>query len=182
MLRPLVLSLILHLAVLAALGWTTGNGDASHVEASLDFEVLPAVGHAPVPRTGARAKAKVPVADETAPPSGDAAPVAEGAPSAESSAAKSGYVSGLRAAIEAEKRYPRVAIARREEGTVEVAFTLKKDGLISDIHIARSSPYPTLDREAVDTLARLGKFKPVPDEITSGDWKVVVPLEFKLEE
>jgi protein TonB len=86
----------------------------------------------------------------------------------------------LWAAIERVKEYPAEARARRQMGRVRVGFTLKKDGLITNIHLAEASPYELLNQAAMDTLKRLGQFKAIPDTVCLGDLDLTVPLNFRI--
>jgi protein TonB len=51
--------------------------------------------------------------------------------------------------------YPRLARLRGWEGEVRLGFTVDGSGRITDIRIARSSGYPTLDNAARDALERV---------------------------
>lgn len=97
-------------------------------------------------------------------------------------AQRASYIQSLRAALEGLKTYPKIARARHQEGRVEVAFTLRKDGVVADVTIARSSTFPALDDEGVNTLARLGRFRPIPDEVSMTALRLVLPLEFRLQD
>ena len=87
----------------------------------------------------------------------------------------------LRFAIEQKKVYPAIAKSRGVTGRVEVGFTLKKDGVITNVHIVKPCPSRWLNDAAQQTIVGLGHFKPVPDEIAKADWEVVVPIEFRFE-
>ncbi len=86
----------------------------------------------------------------------------------------------LRDALERLKQYPALARARRQTGRVEVGFTLRKDGAIENSHIEKACQFELLNEAALQTVRRLGRFKPIPDEISAGNWNVVVPIEFRL--
>jgi protein TonB len=51
--------------------------------------------------------------------------------------------------------YPEQSAFRGEQGTVQIAFNVSKDGRISSIRVIRSSGYPDLDREAVTALKKM---------------------------
>jgi TonB family protein len=86
----------------------------------------------------------------------------------------------LRAALEEQKEYPAIAKSRGQTGTVKVGFTLRKQGVIDSVHLVELCAYERLNLAALETVKRLGRFKPVPDEVSKGDWTVVVPMEFTL--
>ncbi len=50
--------------------------------------------------------------------------------------------------------YPRQAAQRREEGWVEVEFTVGADGGISGAHVVDSQPARIFDRAALDSVQR----------------------------
>lgn len=86
----------------------------------------------------------------------------------------------LWSAIESRKEYPALARARHQMGRVLVAFTLKKDGLITDVRVAEPCAYPLLNRAALDTLEGMGRFRPIPDTVSTGDLSFTVPLNFRI--
>jgi protein TonB len=60
-----------------------------------------------------------------------------------------------------KKRYPPVSIARREQGSVEVAFTIDRRGRLISSRIARSSGFAALDNAALE-LVRQAQPLPLP--------------------
>ena len=66
------------------------------------------------------------------------------------------YRGELWAAIENVKEYPARARERGQMGKVKVGFTLKKDGLITNVHLSEACEYEILNQAALDTLKRLG--------------------------
>jgi protein TonB len=91
------------------------------------------------------------------------------------------FLDELRAAIDNGKEYPALARARRQTGTVDVGFTLKKSGEIQGVHVVRPSGFARLDEAGLATVQRLGRFRPVPDELSLGDWSITVPISFVLD-
>lgn len=90
------------------------------------------------------------------------------------------YISELRQALAARRQYPVLAKSRRQSGRVEIGFTIEKSGAIKAIEVLRPSPFELLNTAAAETVRQLGSFRPVPDEISAGDWHVVVPIDFVL--
>ncbi len=82
--------------------------------------------------------------------------------------------------LEKNKRYPKGAQVRREQGVVQIAFMLDRSGALVAARIARSSGSAELDQEALELLARAAPFPPPPAEIPGERLEVVVPLHFKL--
>jgi protein TonB len=90
------------------------------------------------------------------------------------------YEEELRIALEKMKEYPALAKARHQSGRVVVTFNIKKNGRLSDVALVEPSSFPLLNEAAIETVKRLGSFKAVPDEISSGDLHVTVPIDFRL--
>jgi protein TonB len=91
------------------------------------------------------------------------------------------YAAGLRAAIDALKDYPALSRARHETGRVKVAFTVQKDGLITNVRVNEASSFNRLNEAALSSVRSLGKFRPVPDSVSIGKWDAIVPLDYVLE-
>ncbi len=62
-------------------------------------------------------------------------------------------------------RYPEQASEVREEGKVDVEFTILKDGRLLDVRILQSSGFSSLDREAIRAVGAASPFKPIPDQM-----------------
>ena len=95
-------------------------------------------------------------------------------------AAESRYLSELQRAIARHRLYPREAQKRELEGVVTVSFVILADGRIRDVRVAKSSGSALLDKGAIETLKRLGAFKPIPREIGRSRWPLRVPIRFAL--
>jgi protein TonB len=99
---------------------------------------------------------------------------------ADAKSIESEYLRGLQQAIARNRFYP--PGARREDlkGVVTVAFTVQGDGRLGDIRVAKGSGFETLDSAAVETLRRVGAYRPIPDGIGRSRWPVRVPIVFDL--
>jgi len=91
------------------------------------------------------------------------------------------YQDALRAALARQHHYPPRARRFGLSGQVLVAFTIEHDGQFSAIHLARSSNADLLDRAALDTVRRLGRFRPLPADYSEDRWAVSVPLVYRLD-
>lgn len=102
------------------------------------------------------------------------------ADSASVAAVEGAYLRGLQQAIARNRFYP--PGARREDvtGVVTVAFTVQGDGRLGDIRVAKSSGSEVLDQAALETLRRLGSYKPIPAGTGRTRWPVRVPIVFNL--
>jgi periplasmic protein TonB len=86
-------------------------------------------------------------------------------------------VSGL---LERSKDYPAAAMARGEEGTVYLSFTLDRAGHVTNSHIARSSGSKALDDDALEMLSRAEPFPPMPPDMTRPEISLSVPVSYHL--
>jgi protein TonB len=90
------------------------------------------------------------------------------------------YLRGLQKAIVRNRFYPPGAKREDVKGVVTVAFTVQGDGRLGDIRVAKGSGFEVLDQAAVETLRRLGSYRPIPAGIGRSRWPVRVPIVFDL--
>jgi protein TonB len=108
---------------------------------------------------------------------------AESARAAETVSARGSTVSPARwqsqlmAHLERRKRYPSTARARREEGMVQVRFTIDAGGNVLSAKIVRSSGHASLD-EAV--LAMMSRASPVPAPPPGAPRTITAPVRFSI--
>jgi len=143
----------------------------------------PAAPVAAAPRAAETAPA-TPRANRSPPvvTTGSAPPQAQDSETAASDADwRDNYQIALRAALARQHRYPPRARRFGLSGEVLVAFTIEHDGQFSAIHLARSSNADLLDRAALDTVRRLGRFRPLPADYSEDGWAVSVPLVYRLD-
>jgi protein TonB len=149
--------------------------------ASIEVEVVPSLLPVPTPAEAApQAEAATPVvtAGATRP---EAIPVESQTRSAiDVDGLALDYKRALQEAIARNKRYPRMARRLGQEGTVEVGFVILNDGRLQDVRVVRGSGYAPLDRAAVDSVHRLGRFRPIPPELQRESWALVVPMSYDL--
>ncbi|MBW2476108.1 MAG: energy transducer TonB [Deltaproteobacteria bacterium] len=91
------------------------------------------------------------------------------------------YLQALLRELAKHKKYPDSARRRGLEGDVIVTFTVLEDGTISRTNIEKSSGWSILDRAAIRSLKRLGRFKPIPTELNRDAWAFLVTIHFSLE-
>lgn len=91
------------------------------------------------------------------------------------------YRSELRIALARYLRYPARARRFGLSGEVVVGFTIERDGRFAHIHLAHSSDAALLDQAALDTVRRLGHFRPLPVAYSEDSWEVEVPLVYRLD-
>lgn len=91
------------------------------------------------------------------------------------------YLKALLAAIARAQRYPERARRQGKSGAAVVSFVIQADGSLSAIRLARGSGHPELDQAALESLNRLGRFKPIPPGLNRSHWPIQVPIRFRLE-
>jgi protein TonB len=100
-------------------------------------------------------------------------------PAARASAERT-YLADLRRAIAGHQRFPEEARRRHATGVATVAFVVQANGQIDQVRIGQSSGDPALDQAAIQTLSRLGRFRPIPSSIGRSRWPMRVPIRFNL--
>lgn len=82
--------------------------------------------------------------------------------------------------LERSKGYPAAALARGEEGTAHLAFTLDREGRVTDSSVVRSSGSKALDDDALAMVLRAQPFPPPPSDITGPQINLRVPIRYEL--
>ncbi len=90
------------------------------------------------------------------------------------------YLAGVRARIEAAKRYPRWARRRGIQGEVDLRFRLGPDGRLLGAEVKRSSGAKVLDQAAVEAVRRAAPFPPAPPGVVRSSVWLEVRLAFVL--
>jgi len=80
--------------------------------------------------------------------------------------------------IEVKKRYPPASIARREQGRVEVAFTIDRQGRLVRSRIARSSGFAVLDNAALELVRQAQPFPPPPAGLSVPHINLSLPVNY----
>lgn len=80
-----------------------------------------------------------------------------------------------------DQRYPRRAQMLGWQGTTEVSVLAGGDGLMKDAAVLRSSGYAILDEEAIAKVRRMRSLPAIPEEMKGREFRVTVPILFKLE-
>lgn len=101
-------------------------------------------------------------------------------PPAPDPALEASYRDRIRQAVDAHKHYPRMARRLGVEGRVVLAFTLRDDGRLAEVHVAESSGSELLDEAALQAVRDAAPFPPFPDGIGRERWDFTLPLYFAL--
>lgn len=119
-----------------------------------------------------------PIEPETAAPKTQPAP---SAPKVSGNAAET-WEGKVLARLNQHRRYPRAAMAARQQGVPYIRFVIDREGKVLSATLERSSGFPDLDREAV-ALPRRAQPLPKPSADTrlgQATIELVVPVEFFL--
>jgi len=110
------------------------------------------------------------------------APPAAEAPSAAPSPPRvsPSYEGILLGQLERNKRYPREARVRHQEGVAMLRFTLDRSGKLLAFRLEHSSGHAALDEEVLEMIQRAAPLPPFPPEMTQSTIELVVPLRFSL--
>ena len=83
-------------------------------------------------------------------------------------------------AIQANKKYPKRAKKRRQQGLVKVGFVIQGNGEITGVCVIESSGYKLLDQAAMTAVSAIDQFKPIPAQIYRENWEFIVPIEYQI--
>ena len=118
-----------------------------------------------------------------APPAPPAPPVVQAPPKPSADSVKMvtrTYLRSLKKQLEQIKDYPATAKRLKQEGVVRVRFTILADGKIEQIEVSESSRYSSLDNSAMDAVAKMEKFQPIPKILEKERWRIEIPIQYKL--
>lgn len=82
------------------------------------------------------------------------------------------------AALNELRRYPRIAMGRRQQGIPYIRFVMDRDGKVLLSRLERSSGFAELDREAVALPKRASPLPKPPADKSGETLELVVPVEF----
>jgi TonB family protein len=96
------------------------------------------------------------------------------------------YLYELTVLLNSRKVYPLASLRLRETGRVVVRFLVALDGTIRSPEVLAGSGSERLNRAAVELVAGIGQFKPLPSEVLEvspqmKDLKIDVPIEYLLQ-
>jgi periplasmic protein TonB len=77
------------------------------------------------------------------------------------------------------RRYPEGAWRDRARGTVQLVFSMLRDGTVTEVRIASSSGYGLLDVAAIETIRKAQPLPRIPAELPER-LNILVPIAFEL--
>ena len=90
------------------------------------------------------------------------------------------YLSKVKAKIEKNKVYPKIAKKLNQTGKVLVSFDILKDGKIINIRIIQNSKFEKLDEASVELLTNIGFFEAIPSELNKTVWNIQIPINYQI--
>jgi protein TonB len=90
------------------------------------------------------------------------------------------YFAELMAWLNKHKSYPRDAKKEKQQGVVELQFTLQRDGSVTASSIKKSSGHALLDNAALAMLAAAAPLPALPESMDRQQITLVIPIEFSL--
>ncbi|MEE9327418.1 MAG: TonB family protein [Cocleimonas sp.] len=88
------------------------------------------------------------------------------------------YGKSIHQRIKQKKVYPRRAKRMRKEGIVNVGFTISKNGTISKLRIIKSSGVLSLDKGALKTIKKIGRFPIFPAGLNKTFIDYIIPISY----
>lgn len=95
-------------------------------------------------------------------------------------AARHPWFGQLKAWLQRHKTYPAALRKAKQQGTVEVTFTISRRGELLSAAVARSSGVAALDQAALDMLRRASPMPVIPAELGLERLTLTIPVEFSL--
>lgn len=93
---------------------------------------------------------------------------------------ESAYVETLRRKLSGNSRYPDYARRTGQEGTVHMAFAVRKNGEVTNVELLKSSGFILLDVEALRNVRESAPFGPVPNGTAAGSLTVRLTFSYEL--
>ena len=92
------------------------------------------------------------------------------------------YRADLIAVARRIKTYPTLARERGWEGTVEVEFRFNASTRLSDVNTVQSGGHRLLDDQALEIVRLAATSVPLPNSLASADFRLLLPVAFRLVE
>jgi protein TonB len=91
------------------------------------------------------------------------------------------YAGLIRSLIDREKAYPYQARRQEQEGTVEIRFTLSRQGsLVGEPALEKKSRYERLNASALEAVKNAAPYPPFPREIGEEEMSFRIAVAFSL--
>ncbi len=118
-----------------------------------------------------------PVVTQTTP---NTNPVIESISKAQIDSIEDAYLSKVKAKIEKNKVYPKIAKRLNQTGKVVISFDILKDGKVINIRIIQNSKFEKLDEASIELLTKIGFFEAIPNELNKTVWNIQIPINYQI--
>ncbi|MGD1868870.1 MAG: TonB family protein [Neomegalonema sp.] len=95
--------------------------------------------------------------------------------------AQQNYMAQVAALLSKNKRYPRRARSRGQEGVGALFFIIDSRGRVVERELRSSTGHPLLDQEIMHMLKRSAPFPAIPSDVGRGRVEILVPVRFFLD-
>lgn len=87
----------------------------------------------------------------------------------------------LRAYLQENLGYPELALEIGSEGRVRVAFVVRPDGHLTDVHVPKGEPHPELHQEALRLVRNMPQWVPahVNGSMVAAHASILVPFRIR---
>ncbi|HEY2748290.1 MAG TPA: TonB family protein [Polyangia bacterium] len=86
------------------------------------------------------------------------------------------YLAGVRQKVDPLWEFPRELAVRMEQGDVLVAFTIRRDGSVTDVRVLKGSGFAKFDKNVLSAIKKAAPFGPLPPAL-GGELRVTAPFE-----
>lgn len=149
-----------------------------------DPEPVPEPQQEPAPEPPETPAPTVTTPEPQTPKAAPAARRATGTAADRSAGGKAGdnrdYFAELMAWLNKHKSYPREAKKEKQQGIVELQFTLQRDGTVTASSIKKGSGHALLDDAALAMLVAASPLPALPESMDRQQLTLVIPIEFSL--
>lgn len=91
------------------------------------------------------------------------------------------YLNGIKRKIELVWNYPEPAARAGQQGRLELAFTIRKDGALENVTLVKSSGYPMLDDEAISAIKVAAPYNKFPKGFNLERITIAATFEYIIE-
>ncbi len=174
----IVISLALHVALLAVAGFIDIGTSRTHSDPLIVSLEDPPAGPDPV---GTEEEVSTPSQDLSMNTSDNVGPIREDTVELDTMHSKYDiYLAYLRGKIEREWRYPRQAQHAQKEGIAIILFTITDRGRLSETLVVGSSGCPVLDDESIRTIQSAAPFEPLPVTFNLSRLNIVAAFDYRI--
>lgn len=164
--------------------WPTSAGRAAHVAtferpgsaSGIRYKTAPPTAPAVSPASALAAKTTADVEESREPRASSEAAQSQLSPAATRAQVQALLLSHLQRYFE----YPYLARARGWQGMVWLSVTVRPDGILDAVHVAKSSGYALLDRSAMEAMQHVGQVAEARRWLRDESVELPLPIVYRL--